>query len=69
MEAAEGGRVGFRGLLVVRDEPAREEPRPHGADAVGGEGKLALCGFLGDALGDGAGCGFELAVDFGGVFL
>ena len=69
MEAAEGDRVGFRGLVVVRHRPAREKPRPHGAGAVGGEDNVGACSFLGNALGDRAGCGFDPRVDLGRVFL
>ena len=69
MEAAEGDRVRFRGLVVVRHRPAREEPRPHGADAVGGEDNVGACSFLGNALGDGAGGGFEPRIDLSRVFL
>ena len=69
MKTAELSRIGFCGLVVVRDGLTRKEPCPHGADAVGGEGNPGPRGFLGNALDDGVGFGFELGVDFRGVFL
>ena len=57
------------GLLVVGDRARSEEPCPHGADAVEGEGDAGLSSFCGDTFGDSFGSGFEFWVDFGGVVL
>src|ERR1035437_5568214 len=69
MEAAERSGIGLRGFLVVCHWIGREEPGPHGSDAVEGEGDTCLRSLGCYPLGNGFRSGFELWVDLVGVFL